>query len=129
MKKKTLIKIDETIESLCVYIKTILDKNSIEYSDEITVATKALAELVSARAMLCEIEPAQEEDMFQHIRISGYVGVYSAIDIESNEDGKTYAIFKPDDGGTINLLCAIRDVDSLIYIANTSCSTVNDAFK
>lgn len=52
MEKKTLNKIDETIESLCVYLKTILDKNSVEYSDEIVVATKALAELVSARASL-----------------------------------------------------------------------------
>lgn len=80
-------------------------------------------------AWLTKTEKSQEEDMFQHIRISGYDGVYSAIDIDAADNGKTYAIFKSDNGGTINLLCEVRDFDSLRYIANTSCSTVSDTFK
>lgn len=130
MEKQTLIKIDETIESLCTYIKAIANTNRIAYDEEIVDTTKALAELIIARSKICKTEqPTQQEDMFQHIKITGYEGVYSAIDVEQTEEGTTYAIFKPDNGGGVNLLCEIRDVNSLIYLANTSCTTVSAALK
>ncbi len=130
MEKKTLNKIDEAIESLCAYIKAIADTNRIAYDEEIVDTTKTLAELLIARLKICETEQLeQQKDMFQHIRITGYDGVYSAIDIDSTEEGTTYAIFKPDNSRGVNLLCEIRDVNSLIYLANTSCTTVNAALK
>lgn len=90
-----------------------------------------IEKLIKKMQEVCAEQEVQEmsENMYQHIKVDGYAGTWSAIDIDDYDDC-TYIILKPDNGvGITNLLCRLSDDDSLIYIANTHCESVVDAFK
>lgn len=87
-----------------------------------------IEKLIKKMQETCAEADTLPDAMFQHIEITGYRGKYSAVDIEEIDDC-TYVILKPDSGGGVNLLCEVKDDDILIYLSNTHCTSVKDAFK